>query len=84
LDTPSYVVLCHRGTARPRVVDEGDGFQIRTVVANVLNTQSRTAEKGCSSSLDIGHGLILLLTKCNTGPRILRALVNTVTNLQVP
>jgi len=32
--------------ARPRVADGGDGLQIWTVAANILNKQSRTADKG--------------------------------------
>jgi len=37
---------CDHGVARPRFVDGGDGLQIRTVDANILNKQSRTANKG--------------------------------------
>jgi len=37
--------------AQSRAVDGGEGLQIWTVVANVLNTQSWTADKGLSSSL---------------------------------
>jgi hypothetical protein len=37
--------------ARPQVVDGGDGLQIWRVAANVLNKQSRTADRGWSSSL---------------------------------
>jgi len=46
---------CDHGVARPRFVDGGDGLQIRTVDANILNKQSRTANKGWSSSLGVGR-----------------------------
>jgi hypothetical protein len=36
---------------RPQVADGGDGLQIWRVPANILNKQSRTADKGWSSSL---------------------------------
>jgi hypothetical protein len=39
-----------------RVSDEGDGFQIWKAAANILNKQSQTNDKGCSSSLDVGRG----------------------------
>jgi hypothetical protein len=39
-------VPCHHGMARPEVADGGDGLQIWRVVANILNKQSRTADKG--------------------------------------
>jgi hypothetical protein len=42
--------------ARPQVADGGDGLQIWRVAANILNKQSRTAEKGWSSSLGVGRG----------------------------
>jgi hypothetical protein len=32
--------------ARTQVVDGGDGLQIRRVAANILNKQSRTADRG--------------------------------------
>jgi hypothetical protein len=46
---------CHNGMARPQVADGGDGFQIWRVAANILN-QSRTTDKGYSSSLELGCG----------------------------
>jgi hypothetical protein len=49
-------VPCHYGMARPQVADGGDGLQIRRVAANILNKQSRTADKGWSSSLEVGCG----------------------------
>jgi hypothetical protein len=36
--------------ACPQVADGGGGLQIRTVAANILNKQSRTADKGWTSS----------------------------------
>jgi hypothetical protein len=42
--------------ARPQVADGGDGLQIWRVAANILNKQSRTADKGWSSSLGFGRG----------------------------
>jgi hypothetical protein len=42
--------------ARPRVDDGGDGLEIQRVAANILNKQSWTIDKGCSSSLGVGRG----------------------------
>jgi hypothetical protein len=39
--------------ARPKVVD-GDSLQMRKVAANILNKQSRTADKWWSSSFGFG------------------------------
>jgi hypothetical protein len=61
--------------ALPRVADGGDGLQIWRVADNILNKQSRTPDKGLSSSLGIGRRAncytvkIQLATKCYTGPR---------------
>jgi hypothetical protein len=41
---------------RSRVADRGDGLQIWRVPANVLNKQSRTADKGLYSSLGVRLG----------------------------
>jgi hypothetical protein len=38
-------VPCHHGMARLQVADGGNGLQIWRVAANILNKQSRTAEK---------------------------------------
>jgi hypothetical protein len=46
-------VPCHHGMARPQVADGGDGLQIWRVAANILNKQSRTADRGWSSSLGV-------------------------------
>jgi hypothetical protein len=43
-------ITCHRGTARPQLADGGDGLQILRATANILHKQSRTADKGWSSS----------------------------------
>jgi hypothetical protein len=50
------LVPCHHGMARPQVADGGDGLQVWKVAANTLNKQSRTADKGWSSSLGVGRG----------------------------
>jgi hypothetical protein len=42
--------------ARPQVADGGDGLQVWRVAANILNKQSRTAEKGWSSNWGVGRG----------------------------
>jgi hypothetical protein len=44
-------VPCHHGMARPQVSDGGYDLQIWRVAANILDKQSRTADKGWSSSL---------------------------------
>jgi hypothetical protein len=49
-------VSCHHGMARPQVTDGGDGFQIWRAAANILNKQSRTADKGWFSGLGVGRG----------------------------
>jgi hypothetical protein len=49
-------VPCHHGTARPQIADGGEGLQIWRVAANMLNKQSRTADKGWHSSLGVGRG----------------------------
>jgi hypothetical protein len=49
-------VPCHHGMAHPRVADRGDGLQIWRVVANILNKQSRTGDRGWPSSLGVGRG----------------------------
>jgi hypothetical protein len=41
--------------ARPQVADGGNGLQIWRVAANILNKQSRTADKGWSSSFWVGR-----------------------------
>jgi hypothetical protein len=47
----------HHGMARRHVADGGEGRQIWRVTANILNKQSRTADKGWPSSLGVGRGL---------------------------
>jgi hypothetical protein len=52
-------VPCHHGMRRPQVADGGSGLQIWRVAANILNKQSRIADKGRSSSWGgggVGHG----------------------------
>jgi hypothetical protein len=48
---PCYVGPCHHSMARPWIANGGDGLQIWRVTTNILNKQSREAEKGWSSSL---------------------------------
>jgi hypothetical protein len=55
-ETHVKCVPCHHGTARPQVADGGEGLQIRRVAANILNKQSRIADKGWPSSLGVGRG----------------------------
>jgi hypothetical protein len=49
-------VPCHHGMARPQVADGGEGLQIWRVAVNILNKQSRTADKGWPSSFGVGRG----------------------------
>jgi hypothetical protein len=52
--------------AHPQVVDGEDGLQIWRVAANILNKQSRTANKEWSSSMGVGQLLTIkykLVTK---------------------
>jgi hypothetical protein len=42
--------------ARPQIAEGGDCLQIWRVAANILNKQSRTADKGSFSSLGVGLG----------------------------
>ena len=45
----------HHGMARPRVADGGTASNMEGA-ANILNEQSRIANKGWSSSLGVGRG----------------------------
>jgi hypothetical protein len=49
-------VPCHHGMARPQVADGGHVLQFWRAAANILNKQSRTADKGRSSSWGVGRG----------------------------
>jgi hypothetical protein len=49
-------IPCHHSMARPQVADRGDGLQVWTVASNILNKQSRTADRGWPSSLGVGRG----------------------------
>jgi hypothetical protein len=51
-----FGALCHHGMARTPDEDGGDGLQIWRVAANILNKYPRTASKGWSPSLGVGHG----------------------------
>jgi hypothetical protein len=54
---------CHHGMARPQVADGGDALQFWTEAMNILNKQSRTADKVWSSRLGVGRGAKLLTVK---------------------
>jgi hypothetical protein len=45
----------HQGIAYPGVADTGNALQIRRVPANILNKQSRMADKGWYFSLRVGR-----------------------------
>jgi hypothetical protein len=47
---------CHHSMARPRLADGRDGLQLWSLAVNILNKQSRTKDKGLSSSLGVGRG----------------------------
>jgi hypothetical protein len=47
-------VPCHHGMAHPQVADGREGLQLWRVVWNILNKQSRKADKGWSPSLAVG------------------------------
>jgi hypothetical protein len=44
--------------ARPPVADGGEGLRIWRVAVNILNKQSRTADKAWASDLGLGVGVI--------------------------
>jgi hypothetical protein len=46
----------HQGMARPQVADGGDALQVWRVAANILNKQSRTADKGGPPAWGLGVG----------------------------
>jgi hypothetical protein len=50
-------VPCHHGMARPQVADGGDAFHLWRAAANIFNKQTRRADKGWFSSLELGVGL---------------------------
>jgi hypothetical protein len=51
---------------RLQVEDGGDGLQIWRVDTNILNKQSRTADKGWPSSIEVGRGARNYLSKENS------------------
>jgi hypothetical protein len=55
-ENPVKWVPCHHGMALPQVADGGESLQIWRVAANILNKQSRTADKGWPSSSGVGRG----------------------------
>jgi adenylosuccinate lyase len=48
-------VPCHHGMTSPQVADGGNALQIWRVATNILNKQSRTADKGWASSFGVGR-----------------------------
>jgi hypothetical protein len=70
-------VTFHHDMERPQVADGGDGLQIWRVAANILNKQSRTANKEWFSSLGVRRGATTphrkycnnLVTKIHKKPR---------------
>jgi hypothetical protein len=46
---------CYNGVARPEATDGGTTSNIWRVAANILNKQSRKADKGWSSRLGAGR-----------------------------
>jgi hypothetical protein len=50
-------VPCHHGMARLQVAHGRDGLQIWRVAANILNKESRSLDKVCSSSLVVERGV---------------------------
>jgi hypothetical protein len=52
-------VPCHHCMAHTQIEDGGDALQIWSVAANILNKQSRTADKEWSSRLEFGHGVTI-------------------------
>jgi len=53
---PWQLYSCKYGLARPQVGDGGEGLQIWMLAANILNNQSRTADKRRSFPLEFGRG----------------------------
>jgi hypothetical protein len=50
---------------RPQIADGGDGLQILSVAANILNKQSRTADKEWPTSVGAGRGVTQLIAVKN-------------------
>jgi hypothetical protein len=59
----SYVrwVPCDHTMVRPQVADGGDDLQILRIAVNILNKQSKGADKGWSSSLGLGRGIFMFI-----------------------
>jgi hypothetical protein len=47
---------CHHSMACPRFADGGDGLQVWRVAENTFSKLLRAADKGRSSSLEVGRG----------------------------
>jgi hypothetical protein len=56
-------VHCHHDMARPRVADRGDGLQIWTVAANILNKHRGQPTVGGPPAWGLGGELITLPRK---------------------
>jgi hypothetical protein len=57
--TPSVYVPpfpCHHSIVHPQVADGGDTLQIWWIAVNILDKQSWTVDRGCSSILGVWHG----------------------------
>jgi hypothetical protein len=67
----------HRGMTRPQVANGGDGLQIWGVAANILNKQSRTADKVWSTSSGVVRG-----TKHSSHKKIVCLLRNVTKGLE--
>jgi hypothetical protein len=66
----------HHGMSCPQVADRGDSLQIWKAVANILNKQSRPADRGGPPAWRLGVGLTTtrnkknkLVMKCHKRPR---------------
>jgi len=81
---------CQRSMARLRVADGGNGLQIWRGAENITNNQSRTADKGLTSSFAVGRGLTTSRRKKKSLLRNvaqglgLGGYLNMVMNLRIP
>jgi hypothetical protein len=62
-------VPCHHSMACPQVANGGNTLQVWRVAVNILNKQSRTADKGWPSSLGVGRGANSILRYRSLGYR---------------
>jgi hypothetical protein len=61
ISPPCGPISCHQSMVCPQVTDGGDGFQMGAVAVNILNNQSRAADKGVvlQPQLDVGQHLAI-------------------------